>query len=368
MRVLCITPVIGDPKDSKRISLLQEIGAVVTVASFERDYFKSRVPDAPIVTLAQIEHAKYFTRIFIYLKVIFTLRKLSTNADVVYTFSPDLAVLAFVANAFRNKPLVVDVADIRSIQLGKSIISKVYRMVDKYITRRASLLVVTAKAFDDWYYQKLLKIKTNTLVLENKVDYALVIPENRVLGNKKLTIGYFGVIRSQWSIHFLNRLAQSKLFNVQISGIFLFNNNNEVKRNLHPDIKYTGTFRSPDDLADIYSGVDVILAVYPEPFEKLTYEVYADQICRSNRFYEACYFQKPILSMKDSGDAVAVLKHNIGLVFDSYDFESCMNSMAMIDERMLQTWQQNLQKLDKNIYLLNNEKEELKVKLKEITS
>ena len=86
---------------------------------------------------------------------IFKFRKLSKKYDIVYALSPDLAFMSYLALLFKNKIIIMDVADIREVQVANNIFGIIVRFLDKFIAEKADLIVVTSEAFIHEYYIKL---------------------------------------------------------------------------------------------------------------------------------------------------------------------------------------------------------------------
>ena len=96
-KILCLLPIVGDTKDSKRIQILQEGGFDVIVVAFERNLYKARMPNAELNILAKIENGNYLKRIFVMINCIFRLRKFIIKSDAIYALNQDLAIFAFIA-------------------------------------------------------------------------------------------------------------------------------------------------------------------------------------------------------------------------------------------------------------------------------
>lgn len=375
-KILCLLPIVGDTKDSKRIEILQDSDFDVVVVAFERDSFKARMPNAHVNILAKIDNGNYFKRIIIMIKCILSLRKYIKNTDAIYALNQDLAIFAYIAAIGLNKPLIIDVADIREIQTGPSIVSIIFRLIDKYITNRASLIVVTAKGFISEYYKKILGIEIEDyILLENKVDYT---EDLRITSNacntldyqrEKIKIGYIGVLRDEWSLLFLKELVikYPDKFEIVCAGIDLIRGYDIDKYCTDtPGMKYLGPFKSPADLNGLFQHVDVIALFYPET--KIPEHWFnIRSVCNTNRFYEACYFRKPIISFSFCEDGKRVKENSIGMVFDTYNIDTnveILNSQLTM-ERIVY-WHENLLHLKEDIYCFSNEKEIMKNKINEI--
>lgn len=367
-RVLCILSVIGDTKDAKRIEILQSAGFVVSVAAFERKYYPSRIPNCEIVTLGFVEDGKYLKRILTMLKASIILRNLATKNDLVYALSPDLGILAYYSMFGIKKHFVIDVADIRDIQVSKTIFAKIFRKIEKFVVEKASLLVVTSEAFITNYYKGMLNAKLKDyFVIENKVDYKINRNFAKREFNDKIRLGYFGVLRDKWTLELLIALAVSynNKFEVVLAGI---NNIKNIDLNYKDieNLKYLGPYNSPTDLPANYNNVDVIVVFYPE--EGSTPEWFeAKRICRSNRFYEGIYFNKPLIAFSFSEDGRNINKYNIGLTIDNYDKKQSIEKINhYLTSENLEVWAQNQRQLPEDIYIFSNEFLLLREKIKKI--
>lgn len=372
VNILCILPVIGDTKDAKRIELLQKAGFNIKVIAFERDYFVSRLPNCEIVKLPKIEQGKYWKRLLIMLKSLIRLRRYVEECDVIYAFSPDLAIFAYIASLRIKKPLIMDVADIREIQVSNSISGWILRRIERFITNRVDLLVVSSFAFINDYYSGKLKAKVKTyLLLENKVDYSLEENIHNVLikNNEIITIGYFGYLRDNWSIKFLleiSRQLEGKC-KVKLAGVDMisdFNLDELCARN--ENFTYYGPYKSPDELNNIYSDIDLIVIFYPEPTDNIDW-FNAKRICRSNRFYEACYFKKPIIAFSFTEDGKQVISNDIGFTLDSYDIKSNIEIIkSSLTQENMALWKYNMLSLNRSVYCLSDESTQLRNSISKI--
>jgi hypothetical protein len=374
--ILCIFPVVGDTKDAKRVELLKKAGFSVSVAAFNRNYFVSRLPNCEINVLATIENGHYLKRILIMIFKLSKLRKHLKKFSLVYAHSPDLAIFSYIASLGFNIPIIMDVADIRKIQVDSGIIGYLFRKIDKFIAERCSLIVVTAETFIKGYYEGKLRARIkNYLLIENKVDYPLELlgKINKVhyqssSKHAKLRIGYFGVLRSNWTVSVLiDLLKQHKNdYEIYLAGINMVSAYDIEQLSVdYKNFTYLGPYKSPNDLVTLYEKIDVVIDCYPEPANDDDW-FWAQKICRSNRFYEACFFKKAIITFSFCEDGQKVKNYNIGITLDSHDVSHAAKSIAEISGDDLITWQYNLDKLSEDVYMFRNEPDHLRDKINQI--
>lgn len=304
---------------------------------------------------------------------IFRLRRLIKECDLVYVVGLDLAFFSYLSSIGLGKPHILDVADIREIQVSRSVGGFIVRQFDRYMAARVDLIVATSKAFIDWYYKKFLNVRVRkSYLLENKVDYDIPVNlrgESSEHVPAKLRIGYLGVLRDNWTVELLREIVKKypERFEAQVAGINMISRHdlNDLHQNCE-GFTYTGPYHSPEDLPDLYRNIDVIAIFYPEhDAGKDWFE--AKRICRSNRFYEACYFRKPMIAYSFSEDGRVIKKMDIGLTIDTTDttkaIETIVNSLT---KEKIGNWRENINKLPSEIYKFKNEARELKSCIDEI--
>jgi succinoglycan biosynthesis protein ExoL len=127
-----------------------------------------------------------------------------------------------------------------------------------------------------------------------------------------------------------------------------------------PNVEYRGEYRSPVDLPGLYGDVDLVWACYPGPEVVDPDERWALRVCRSNRFYESCYFARPLISLAGSGDGDEVERHEIGLVINDQEPSAVCAALAAISNQDLARWGANLARLPRSVFLYTSEQETLR--------
>ena len=368
MKVLSVLSVIGHPRDSKRISMLLENSFQVEAVAFDRGYHNARKPSCKVHVLGKIENGKYLQRIFKMVKAIPVLRRHMKENDVVYASGSDMALFSLVAGVGLKKSIVLEVGDIRKIQVSNGVIGHVMRWLDKKIANNCKLLIVTSSQFIFGYYNDWLKVYPDFLTIENKLEKKIE-KENNTLDDTVFRIGYFGVLRCKWTWEILKKTALSmgkERVEITIAGISLLGNDFDSEINQFDNINYLGNYKSPEDLPKLYSDLDVVWACYPSPDVADKNWYWAQLICRSNRFYESCNFAKPIITIKGSGDAIEIEKHQIGLVLDNQESDYIVKKIENISKEDIANWKQNMLTLPQSVFIVDNESSDLHSALKKI--
>jgi succinoglycan biosynthesis protein ExoL len=363
IRILSALPILGHPRDSKRVSMLLESGFDVSVAAFQRDYHKGRMPDCETKVLAVIKHGHYFQRILIILKSLFSMRGMIKETNLVYASGLDMAFMSILAGVGLKRPVIIEIGDVREIQVSYGLKGRLARMVDRFVMNRCSLLVATAPDFVSEYYRKWLKVETQALVIENKLEShrmreLLVAPvEAGLFVRRPLRIGYFGLLRCEWSWSVLVALAEARSdIEIVVAGHILAPENMLDDISKHKNITYVGEYKSPQGLPELYNAVDMIWACYP-PIKDDDWNL---KWARPNRFYEACFFKRPLISRLGSNDSKSVDKYKIGLILDAVEPSEVVASFSAISAEDVFLWHENMVQLNSDEYFYAGEQEHLK--------
>jgi succinoglycan biosynthesis protein ExoL len=337
MRVLLLMPVASQPRYLKRIAGLQANGVDCRALYFDRDYFRGAVLPCPSRSFGRLPHGNYLARVARLSQLVFTSRGDVRDADVVYAFGFDMALFALMCGARR---VVYEIADIRPLQLVNGLVGSIVRTVDRILCRRACAIVVTAKGYADGYLAGRLGIKrNNVLVIENRVDLPVrsrPAPRPRKPG-QPIVIGYFGLIRCEKSWRALDALATrgNGMIRVVVRG---FDRGVGLTPSLDPNpfITYGGEYVVPDDLHELYGQVDIVWACYPAPVRSSEQNW---KWARTNRFYESCYFRKPMVTLAGSDESKEVVRRGIGIDVDLSDPEALASLLVDVLPRDLHQWQ-----------------------------
>lgn len=364
--VLVVMPVVGQPRFSKRIDMMLEYKHQVRVAAFERVFLdKGRQPNCEVTYLGRMEHGKYLKRIPVLLGSVFKLRALLKECDVVYAIGTDLILLSLLAGVGLKHGRMLESGDLREIQTRNSPVGRFFRRVDRFICKRLNYLVVTAPSFLDEYYRKWVRAETPALLFENKVEAAQAEAIKQELANQPprtstaVGVGYFGGLQSRWSWRTLQVLAKEnpQTHTVLIAGYSIQLDVKEIDAvaQATDNLNYFGEYNSPDDLSELYGQIDLSWAC----FSPMDPEDWKLRWARSNRFYEACAYETPLLSRQGSDEALVVEKYNIGLVIDDADEQAAVNKVVSVTPEQIAQWKKNMQELPRNIYAYTDESEQL---------
>ncbi|WP_028894689.1 hypothetical protein [Syntrophorhabdus aromaticivorans] len=347
--------------------MLQEEGFEVEALAFERKYHKGRLPSCAVTRIGAIEHGKYAARLLKFIKALPLIRSAISRNDFVYASGQDMAFLGFLAGLGLGKPIVMEVGDLVNIQLLPNIKGKIFRIFDRWITRRYALLVVISEGFLNEYYRKWLGLNIPGLVIQNKLESNSLqrLPisiadekqKDKPASEKPLRIGYFGLLRDLWSWQVLSTLAQQhpERYEIVLAGMPINPSNISELAEHFTNVKYIGEYRSPEGLPFIYQQIDMVWACYPEIKE----DDWNLRWGRPNRFYESCFFKKPCFAREGSLFAEDVKSYNMGCLIRDVDVQKVVKQISSITYNEFKEWHEALLKLPQDVYLYEHEGHDL---------
>lgn len=369
MKVLCILPALGHQHFAKRIAMLQQAGFNVEALAYQRDIFVSggRVPKCPVKVLGNLAHGRYWSRGTRLLLDIGKVRTAIRRNDLVYAFSPDMALLGLIAGCGLKKYCVLEVLDIRGAQVARGLRGRFVRFIEGLTLRACRLLILTSRGYSA-YYREWLRTSTPQLVVENKLDGGFSprslseIRRRPTQEEGRVRIGWFGVLRDEWTLQLLESLLRLEpdRFRVVMAGIThrLAGGDLLERTKRLPSIEYLGEYRSPDDLPDLYGRVDMVMACYPPELPH--------GWSRSNRYYEACLFQRPLIVREGTMDAYEVHRRDIGLIVEEAEAATAAAGIRGIDRTDLYRWRTNMDALPESVYFGDVDVDRLKTALEGI--
>lgn len=370
-RVLVALPVRGHPRDSLRIDMLLEAGFDVHGAAFDRPYHQGRMPNCDISILGSIDHGDYVRRVWKMLRAVPVLRRAMAENEIVYASGADMALICLISGVGLRRPIVVEIGDIRELQVADGLAGRIVRVVDRLLVRACSLIVATAPRFLDVYYREWLGTSTPGLVVENKIERRVFelaqsvqpkMPSGTPFVDRPLRVGYFGLLRDEWSWQVLETWARKNPQRVEIhlAGMPMspLDNLEERIKDI-PNIFFSGLFRSPEDLPSLYNRVDAVWACYPP----IKHDNWNLKWARPNRFYQSCLFCKPVLTRAGSQDAIDVEKYDIGQIVECERIDEVVEMLDRIDPSDVDRWTANMRALPESVYVYTSEVDNLRTAL-----
>ena len=330
----------------KRIAALQAQGREVIGFTFHRVRDKADVPPTwENIHLGTTYNRRYLQRLGAFAKcigVLWTRREMLGNCGVIYVVNTDNAVLALLGRFFagRRVPLVLELADIQPAMTGSGIVSKILRAIERAVLERSALLVTTSPGFVRNYFEPVQGYEGEIFLLENKVypSHRLppVLSENNgpVAAGKPWVIGCFGALRCRRSLEIMHALATRLGDRVRfvLRGYPAGTIADDFEKLLGrlPNLQFGGPYNYPDDLAEMYAGIDFNWAFdMSDPNGNSAWLL-------PNRIYEGGCFGVPVIGAKDTETGAWIEKHQLGWTF----VEALEDNLANFLNRLqLTDWQ-----------------------------
>lgn len=364
MKIIYLLSVVSQVRYQKRVRALERFGAQSEILAFERNYYPGKPWPQGYHSLGHVQHGNYFRRLPILLKAMAYVRSATKAADVIYTFGLDTLLIAWLASRYLGKKvkIVYEVGDIRKILTRDKKVSQFLRWLERYLVRRIDLVVVTSDPYISGYFhdtQKLYNVQYQTI--ENKLDETDVASlktrdslSQSPANNNNLRIGYFGLLRCRRSWQLLREVVKRSGGQIELymRGIFTGLKDLEDEILSAEFVEYGGPYVSPDELASLYKQVDLVWIAHAHEANNYLW-------ARANRFYEACYFKRPMIAQVGTQDGEVVTTLNIGKNIDLLDIEQAIEEVLEIGREQIQIWHDNFEKLPQDIYLYTDEHKKL---------
>jgi hypothetical protein len=358
----------------KRVEIISKLVDQIQVYAFERkDSYPGKKIDFEMNTLSEIVHVSYLKRSVLLIKSLNKIRSAVRKTDVVYTFGLDMLSLGWISKQLsfkKNVKLVYEVGDIREIMIGKAPINNLARFFEKFLLRYVSVLVITSEAFYTEYFKKVQNTKSLRYhVVENKLDTDIMsvarVQEIAGKDNKEFTIGYFGVLRCARTLEILKMLAEKGKGKIKIylRGLPGIKTQIEYDQLVSTEgVVNEGPYVVPDDLSAMYNSVDMVWACYPYQGKEAGNWCWAKTI----RFYESCYFKKPVFVQTGTEDCKTVGQYGIGICLDLEKIEKTVDYILSLSDAEISEWKKNINELPEHVYRYTDEHEKLITLLKKL--
>ena len=335
----------------------REHGHDTIVAGFSRGASAGHGRAVDII-LGEHGHGKLFSRIKMYKDSLTTLMSLLPRTQFVFVYTLDNFLIAWMAKvaARSDVKIVLFLMDIRDGFVGIDLFSKIVQQYLIFAFDQCEVIAVSSRHFIEDFSRKYLNREPGKWIeIENKINPREIgeLSAQPPAAREGLVIGYIGALRCQRSLEVLyNLLANNRQLSLRISGVFV-NVSDEIQSALTelPNVEYTGPYNNPDDLEDIYRQIDIVWACYPYSPKVEGNYLWA----KTNRFYEAGFFKKPMIASLGTVDAEFVETNQIGLVVDLSSVEAACRQLDTIDGDRLRFWDEGYQRIPESKFVYGDD-------------
>lgn len=338
-KILYLVHDLDDPATGRRVDMLKAGGAQVELAGFRR----ATTPRAGTATvLGQTHNGRFVHRAMGALRVLTRARAIagSSTPDVILARSLEMLPLARRIQAMapkgRKPRLIYEVLDIHRLMLGQGVIPAILRLIEGRLCRTAERVIVSSLRFDATYFAHYGRITAPLVLVENKI-WDPAMPDGPALqpcgsrhSDESVTIGWFGVLRCAASLRCLDDLCQRGGGRVKLvlRGRPALDSIPDFHRivDTNPFITFHGPYAYPQDLARIYSGIDIAWLI-----DRMDAGANSDWLL-PNRLYESCGHGCIPLALAGTETARYLERRTLGLLLKSLDPDSLGDLLAGLDD------------------------------------
>lgn len=340
--IFVFLPTCGQPRYNKRISQLMSLGYEIEVFYFERKFNKrNKFPDGvQSFRLGRINDREYFRRIpklfFALLKILAEKKK--RKPLFCYSMSIDSS---FMATLCGIKKIITELGDLPYTSNKYSVVN----FGEKLVLKKSKALVLTSPAFYESYYKDKYDIrKEKVFIIENKISMSLKgeRPLNKSFSSEIIKIGLIGLLRYKKPINYLLNFIRENPKGITLECFGDGPYKNIVRNAECGNVKYHGSFRSPEDLATIYQNVDLNFVVYDG-------SLLNEQLALPNKLYESIFWGVPIVCCTETFLSNYVEKRKIGTSVQINNYLNFKNGMLEILNV------NKIQEYSKNCFLISEE-------------
>jgi succinoglycan biosynthesis protein ExoL len=284
-------------------------------------------------------------------------REKLAQADVIYARNLDMLATAFLAKRYARlkTPVIYEALDIHRLLTRKDPIGLAFRRIEGALLTRTKRLVVSSPAFLERHFQVHHRGRYRASLVENRLaagaDYgprpsgALASPVGA------LRIGWVGVLRCARSLDLLLKVARTMGPKIRIvmHGAPALTEIPDFHDKIQgiPNVEFHGRYKAPEDLARIYSELDLVWAgdFMEDGFNSVW--------LLPNRLYEGGYYAVPPIAPAGTQTAKWIQDRGVGFTVPG-DLESTLPGLAsnLADDRAaITTYRDRLLALSDDVFV-----------------
>lgn len=315
MVIRFLIPQLSQPRCIKRVKALQSAGYETVVFGFDNGLYSDNISDLG-GEVHRFQMDKGLSRFKSLKRKIFCVKEFCKSLksdEVVYIFGIELALIYCLF--FKPNKVIYEQADLNYTKLSKKWLVSIFKSLDKWLIKKSILTVLTSQGFIDYLFGENNSAE-NIVLLENKVNsklYNLAVNDKKV-SDKHIKFGFVGLIRYPRT---LLTFAQTIGEYFPCHEFHFFGVGESSPQALELCVKYSnlyyhGAFKNPDDLASIYSQIDICVVCYDATSLNV-------RIAEPNKLYESIFFKTPIIVSDGTFLAKKVEMLGVGYHVDASD-------------------------------------------------
>lgn len=342
--VVFIVPSLADSHYKNRILEFIAHGFEVEVYGFERKKNEvRRTLPYKYSCLGLIDDMNYRSRISVYAK---SFRGFSAKYDdrniCFYLGGLDIALFFLLYN--RKARYIYEECDLMHTYTR---FRNLLEIVDKRIIKKSLITISTSEGFNRFHFGH--ETPTQVCLVPNKLnpnilDYPVL--EKTPVDITHLRVGFVGVPRSHTDL-----LIETFCESFPQHSFHLFGGpfpKNLEKLKAYKNFIDHGFFKNPDDLPQIYAGLDLVLCTYDNRFIN-------PQYAEPNKLYDSIYFETPIIVSTGTYLSEKVKSLNIGYEIDPFDKDSIIDFFNRLNNNDIMQKIESCKKIEKTALINKND-------------
>ena len=327
-KIIFIAAHLPQPRVIRRIKSIKKEGFDIKVYGYNTGLYPDNLKDYGDIPLIILSNTNGFSRLKRTLISISNLRRIyreTDSDDIFYVFGLPLGIS--VRFFTRINTFIYEEADMMPSNTSK-VVQLILRIIDKKIIKKSLATIFTSQGFSDFLYGN--KPPKNLMVIPNKLNLDILNFPRQLKCNismMHLNFGFVGAIRFPNTLlrfaHIIGEKYTQHKFHFYGDG----ESKIEVEKLIqqYNNIYYHGPFKSPQDLAYIYSKIDINVACYDT-------NITGVRIGEPNKLYESIYFGKPIIVSENSFIGKKVLDLGVGFAINAcsdIEIEKFINNLTI---------------------------------------
>jgi succinoglycan biosynthesis protein ExoL len=242
-------------------------------------------------------------------------RDILAQADIIYARNLDMLATAFHARriAGLDTPVIYEALDVHRLLTRKDVLGLAFRRLEGALLARTRALVVSSPGFLRNHFGLHHHGRYVPFVLENRLaagaDYG-PRPSRRHLRTGPLQLGWIGMLRCRRTLDLLLKVAREAgpSVHIHLHGVPALTEIPDFHARIKSvaNLTFHGRYRSPEDLARVYAGLDVVWA---GDFMEAGFN---SAWLLPNRIYEGGYFGVPAIAPAGTQTASWIEARGVG--------------------------------------------------------
>jgi glycosyltransferase involved in cell wall biosynthesis len=344
-KIVFLVNSMGAPRCTKRIEEFIQNGYEVETYGFKRTAFSSDSINGEIIGVLD-EGNGYLKRLFIIPSSLFPIfKKHKTNDVIYYIFGLNIALFAVLMT---NKKFVYEESDMTHLNIKNKMFSGILECLNKRIIKRSLQTVFTSEGFLKYHYKDV--VPNNISVIPNKLN--IKVKQYEILPKKVdvVSFGFVGAIRYKTVYQFaeiIGKHFEEKEFH--FFGNFASPEDEVFFSSLkkYKNVVFHGKFQSPQDLNQIYSKINIVVATYDITSENVKW-------AEPNKLYEGIYFETPIVVSKGTYLAEKVQELDIGYEVDVNNINEVIDFIKNLSQEDIRKKTEKCKMIPKEFCINNN--------------